>query len=157
DKRVGNNYKSYVNIPVSAGGETTNFVFGGIGDSIKIVDNSRFRTTISGLPYQIPTIVRAQASQIINGDEVVAAACAQPASVFDPLPAPGAMSVSCPDGQLPELNKLKDIRTNAELAKKGTAEGADLFTAVNGDFPVDGGSMMEPIGYPIDSQDSNTK
>lgn len=64
-------------------------VFGGIGDTVRLLDVKRWVSSISGLPYQIPTIVKVEADQLIKdlnlpkGEKVHAQACAQPASVYD--------------------------------------------------------------------------
>ncbi|MGD9681312.1 MAG: hypothetical protein AB7W16_09015 [Candidatus Obscuribacterales bacterium] len=160
DKKIGNFYKSYVNIPVTAGGVTTDFVFGGIGDSINIVDHKKWASNIPGLPYQIPTIIRAEADQSLasptdpTARRVKVIACAQPASVHDPLPAPGALSVSMPDGPVPEITNPGELYAEAELNDNGDG-GADLLTADVGDYPSDAGSRMVELCWPEDSSDSN--
>src|SRR5262249_47890290 len=118
--------------------------------SIRIVDHTKWVESVPGLPYQVPTIVRAQATQIIRGEEIVAAACAEPASVFDPLPAPGALSFSLPDGPVQGFTKLSNLFTDDDLNTMSGGEGTDMLTASNGDFPVDGGSWMSPMGWPTD-------
>ncbi|MBZ0189225.1 MAG: hypothetical protein K8F91_23475, partial [Candidatus Obscuribacterales bacterium] len=159
NSKVGNFYKSYVNIPVTANGITTNFVFGAIGDAIKIVDHKKFSTNVAGLPYQIPTIIRAQADQIMgdvnnpSGHRVRVIACAEPASVHDPLPAPGALSASFPDGNVPELKNPGDLYQDTELNNAGV-DPADLLTADVGDYPTDAGSKMVALCWPPDSSDS---
>ena len=146
-QQVSGFYRSYVNIPYDG----VDFVFGGIGPNIKIVDHRKWVDTIPGLPYQIPTIVKAEAIQQItstsaNADFVVSsAACAQPASLHDPLPQPGALSISFPDGAVPEIAKPSDIYTNSNLQ----AGIVDLLTAKNGDYPSDTGSSMTPMGWPV--------
>lgn len=157
--KIGNFYKSYVNIPYTADGVTTNFVFGGIGDSIKIVDHKKWTTNVPGIPYQIPTIIRAEADQSLasptdpSARRVKVVACAQPASVHDPLPAPGALSVSLPDGPVPELTDPGDLYQESELNNAG-ADPADLLTADVGDYPSDAGSKMVELCWPEDSSDS---
>ncbi|MBK9140932.1 MAG: hypothetical protein IPM23_00445 [Candidatus Melainabacteria bacterium] len=157
--KIGNFYKSYVNIPYTADGVTTDFVFGGIGDSIKIVDHKKWTTNVPGIPYQIPTIIRAEADQSLasptdpSDRRVKVVACAQPATVHDPLPAPGALSVSLPDGPVPELTDPGDLYQEAEL-NNGGADPADLLTADIGDYPSDAGSKMVELSWPEDSSDS---
>src|SRR5262249_21300002 len=97
-----NKYKSYINIPLS--GE--DFVFAGIGKDVRLLDVKLWVPTVSGLPFQIATVVRAEAVQDVHnathGDSRIRAmACAQPASIYDPKPAPGALVISFPDG-MPE-------------------------------------------------------
>ncbi|HMO24518.1 MAG TPA: hypothetical protein PKC98_26440, partial [Candidatus Melainabacteria bacterium] len=159
NSRIGNNYKSYVSIPVTAGGVTTRFMFGGIGNTIRIVDHKKWVATLPSAPYDFPTIIRAEAQQLIkdvqhpNGERVRAVACAQPASVFDPLPRPGALSISLPDGPVPELTKPADIYQNAKLNNPGI-DPADLLTAEVGDYPMDAGSRMANLVWPLDSSNS---
>lgn len=157
--KIGNNYRSYVNVPVSAGGVTTDFVFGAIGSTIRIVDHKKWVATNPSLPYEFPTIIRAEAQQLIkdvqhpSGERVRAVACAQPASVFDPRPRPGALSVSLPDGPVPELTTPGDIYTNPKMNNPGL-DPADLLTAEVGDYPLDAGSRMSELVWPLDSSDS---
>lgn len=149
--RSGNFYKSFVNIPYGG----VDFVFGGIGDSIKIVDYKRWAATIPSLPYQIPTIVRAQAVQKINdvhnpsGMDVLAVACAQPATVHDPLPAPGALSISFPDGPVPEVTQPQHCYTNSKLNGGGGSSDTTVLTAKTGDFPIDPGSNLSAMPWPL--------
>lgn len=144
-------YLSYVNIPYDG----TDFVFGGIGDSVRLMDVKRWVTTISGLPYQIPTIVKVEADQLIkdtvhspSGETVRAAACAQPASVHDPKPYPGAMSISFPDGPPPGITTPGVLFTDGQLNDPGNE--AEVYTANGGDYPTDGGTL-DKDNHPLDS------
>lgn len=147
--QVNGFYKSFVNIPYDG----VDFVFGGIGPNVKIVDHTKWVPSVPGLPYQIQTIVRAQAVQHLDdpympaGYDEMAVACAQPASVHDPLPQPGALSISFPDGPVPEIQFPKDVYQNANL-KAGVV---DLLTAKAGDYPTDAGSHMTPTYWPVAS------
>lgn len=149
--RVGNFYRSFVNVPYGG----VDFVFGGIGDVIKIVDHKNWRATIPALPYQIPTIVRAEAVQKIrdvhnqSGMDVSTVACAQPATVHDPLPAPGALSISFPDGPVPEISQPHHCYSNAKMNGGGGSSTALLLTAKVGDYPMDPGSNMSPMPWPL--------
>jgi hypothetical protein len=93
-----NCYKSYINLPVDG----TDYVFAGIGDSIKLFDAKNWVAAVPGLPYQLATVVRAEATQQLNGHEVQAtkhpavAAPNQPTSLTKPCP--GALTFSFPDG-----------------------------------------------------------
>jgi len=112
------------------------FVFASVGQSSRLVDPSLF-TTAGPQATQVPAVVRVDVNELIssqyhpNGDLVHAAACAQPGSVYDPKPAPGAFSLSFPDGPLPEIQKPGDVLTNKDL------QGADvnLLTPNGGDYP----------------------
>lgn len=158
-KKIGDYYKAYENIPVTTGGRTTNFVFGAIGDSIRIVDHKSWVATHPSLPYQFPTVIRAEAEQRINdvhnptGHVVKAIAAAQPASVFDPLPAPGALSISLPDGPVPELTAPGNIYLDPKMNNPGL-DPADLLTADTGDYPYDAGTQMVELCWPLDGSDS---
>ena len=155
NQRVGDYYKSYVNIPYL----DTDFMFGGIGTSIKIVDKKAWKPTLAGVPYQFPTIVRAEAIQNIKdlhsstGYDTKAVACAQPATVHDPLPAPGALSISFPDGRVPEIQTPEDLYLNANL-NSAEEDPMDLLTSKNGDYPLDGGSHMQNKPWPLDESNS---
>jgi len=148
-QQVNGFYKSFVNIPYGG----VDFVFGGIGPNVKIVDYRNWVATIPSLPYQMQTIVRAEAVQHMtdpynpNGYDVKAVACAQPASVHDPLPQPGALSISFPDGAVPEIRSPRDVYENTDL-KGGVV---DLLTAKAGDYPTDPGSNMAPTSWPVAS------
>jgi hypothetical protein len=151
--KIGNCYRSYVNIPYDG----VDFVFGGIGDSISIVDPKLFRTGPSGLPYEIPTIVRAQANELVkdihkpSGYTMRAVACAQPATVHDPLPFPGALSISCPDGRPPEITRPLDLYMHPKMngSSAPSANDVQMLTAQVGDYPTDSGSNMTPMNWPL--------
>lgn len=148
---TGSVYLSYVNIPYAG----TDFVFGGIGDTVRLVDAKRWVTSIKGLPYQIPTIVRVDADQLIkdlhspNGQNVHASACAQPASVYDPKPHPGALSISFPDGAPPGVNSPGALFTDAQLNDPGNQ--SEILTSSGGDYPTDNGSSLVVSNHPLDS------
>lgn len=151
--QISGNYRSYVNIPYDG----VDFVFAGIGDSISIVDQKLFRTGASGLPYEIPTIIRAQANELVkdihnpNGYTIRAVACAQPATVHDPLPFPGALSISCPDGRPPEITRPIDLYMHPKMngSNAPSANDVQMLTAQVGDYPVDAGSNMIAMNWPL--------
>lgn len=128
-------YMSYMDIPTD--GES--FVFAGIGDSIKLIDPKQWTATVAGLPYQVATVVKAEADQHVNdtqnpnGYNIHAIACAQPANVVDPKPAPGALSFSFPDGMPPEVLGPGTMLTNAQINSNGNCS---FQTSVNGDYPL---------------------
>ncbi len=142
-------YRSDTNIPFL----NQNFVFASVGKSSTLADSRMF---VAGgdttLPYCIPSIVKAEADQFIetsmSGAPVHCAACGVPSSLYDPLPAPGSLSLSFPDGPVPEIKKFADILSNGQLNDNGKPAG--LFTPVNGDFPWDYPSAsMTPMPWPI--------
>ncbi len=144
-------YLSYVNIPYDG----TDFVFGGIGDSVRLMDVKRWVTSIAGLPYQVPTIVKVEAQQLIkdihspNGERVKAAACAQPASVYDPKPHPGALTISFPDGSPPGIVSPSSLFTDGQL--NDTSNAAEVLKANGGDYPTDTGATLQVSHHPLDS------
>ncbi|MBK9141746.1 MAG: hypothetical protein IPM23_04570 [Candidatus Melainabacteria bacterium] len=150
---IGGFYSSYTNLPFK--GE--DFVFAGIGDSVTLVEHKRWRRSLDILPYQFRSIVRAQAVQELHdarsGDrQVQAVAAAQPASVFDPRPAPGALTISFPDGRPdgPEsLNRPLDLY-GANLSQG--SDSSDYYFIQDGDFPIAINSRVQhDANWPITS------
>jgi len=139
------NYKSYVNIPVATPTGNMDFVFGGIGATSRLVDEKVFVASAPSLPYHVPTIIKAEADQIIktsqtpDGATFHSAACAQPSSVFDVRPAPGAVAIEFPDGPVPTLVQPASLLTSDYL-NKGT--DCDVLSSV-GDYPKDAGAMLD--------------
>jgi hypothetical protein len=133
----GNNYVAFVNIPYNK----VNYVFGGIGDTPRLVDLRHFVTNNPSVAYQVPTIVKAECDQIIktsqtpNGATFHTISCAQASSTFDPKPAPGAVAIEFPDGQVPEFQKPGDL-----LSKLG-AIPVTVQTSSGGDYPVTAAGM----------------
>lgn len=141
-QRIGNYYRSYVNTPYG----DKNFVFAGIGEGATIVDHNKFAKTIDGLPYVIPSIVRAEADQKVSTTDGTnehtgvqhAAACAQPFNVYDPKPAPGILSLSFPDGRPPEIASLSNMWNQPQFQSPSTT---DVLTPLGGDYPGGGGTL----------------
>jgi hypothetical protein len=133
---------------------TTDFVFASVGKYSSLADPKLF---VAGgdqnLPYCVPAVVKAEANQYIattmNGDQVHAEACGVPSSLYDPLPAPGSLSLSFPDGPVPEIKTFADILNNGQL--NDVTKPASLLTPINGDFPWDPGSMMSPMQWPLNN------
>ena len=125
-------YKAFVDVPYNG----FDFVFAGTTDSIKIVDQTQFQTTVAGCPYVIPTIVKADADQNFqpaahNGQTGVqtihASAAAEPMNILDPRPCPGGLCVSFPD-KLPA--NVKSIAAILAMPSQLTS-----FFSNGGDFP----------------------
>lgn len=131
-------YVSEINCPYD--GE--DFVFGSISNNIKLVNTQLFQTSSAGLPYTIPSVIRAEADQMYDKNRVVhLSAAATAASVFDPKPAPGTLSVAFPDGRPPFIGSIYDIMNSPALA------GAPVMTVktpMTDDFPNPGGTAMSP-------------
>jgi len=128
-------YKSYVNISF----DNQDFVFAGIGNAIQLVDPKQWVFEVPGLPYQLRTIVKAEADQHLNsvenpnGYNLHAVACAQPANVVDPKPTPGALTFSFPDGIPPEIRIPNDMMTNSQL---NTGDNCSFSSSKDGDYPI---------------------
>lgn len=147
-QQVDGFYRSDMNIKYL----NTDFVFASVGKNSTLADPKLFVANgDQSLPYCIPAIVKAEANQFIatsmNADQVHAEACGVPSSLYDPLPAPGSLSLSFPDGPVPEIKTFADILNNAQL--NDVARPSTLLTPVNGDFPWDNGSMMTPMQWPL--------
>lgn len=162
---VNQRYKSYTTITRDG----VDWVFAGIGEDVKLIDFNKFQSSVSGLPYQFSTIVRAQATQDINDNgttrSITSVACAQPASVYDPLPAPGALVVSYPDG--PPVSYLLYTCGHTKFADLTSSTGclndsddnSDVLCANHGDYPTDGGSSLinNASAWPLNSIDPGHK
>lgn len=103
------------------------------------------------LAYCHRTIVRAEAQQNVMEEStstnhvIRAVACAQPASVYDPLPKPGALQISFPDG-MPE-GGTEDITRPTDLygpVLNNAAKVCDYYKGDSGDYPVTTGSKILP-------------
>ncbi len=155
-KQQNDFYLSYINIPTD--GE--DFVFAGIGDSMKLVDPRQWASVVPGLPYQVATIVKAEADQHVTdtqnpaGYNIHAVACAQPANVADPKPAPGALTFSFPDGIPPEIISPMSMLTNAQLNK---GDNCSYQTSINGDYPIGvPTTQMDDLDWPHTSLAQST-
>lgn len=143
NQRVGTHYRSYVNVPFG----DKDFVFAGIGDQVTLVDNSKFSRTLGGLPFVIPTIVRAEADQMISSHDGTtnhegvqhASAAAQPYSVYDPKPAPGIMSLTFPEGRPNEIISMGSMLTDPQLLSP--SPNTEVITPLGGDYPNGGGAL----------------
>lgn len=128
----------------------TDFVFGSVGKRVALCDKSKFRTTVPGLPFQVPAVVRAQAQQQFQDQgktwTTTFVACACAGSLEPPRPAPGALTISFPDGQFPEMANPGDVLNH------GSMQGAqmDIYTSQNGDFILDApAATLGPYPYTI--------
>lgn len=134
-------YVSGMNIPYDG----QDFVFASVGESLRLVDPKRFRESLGGVPYQMPSVVKAEADQDLvdstSGNvrrRVHAVACAEPASVYDPKPAPGTLTLSFPDTKPGEIGSIGDI-LNLPFMTGSTP--FDLKKADNTDYPLPGSSL----------------
>lgn len=150
---LAGNYRSYINIPFKG----QDFVFAGIGDAVKIVDSKRF-VSAPGLPYFHRTIIRAEAQQQVQDtglgktSTLRAVACAQPGSVYDPKPFPGALTVSFPDGMPTGPTTMSTPRDLYGPPLSTAGNQSDFYMASIGDYPVDVGSgIANDSSWPISS------
>lgn len=137
-------YRAFVNIPY----KDISFVFGGFGREAMLVDGKKWRARIPDLSYQFPTIVKVETG---NGKEI---ACAQPGAQYAELPSPGALTITFPDGPVPEIKHPGDCYRNESL-NSADNDTTDLLTASGGDYPVDGGSHMAELLWPLTGTKSN--
>jgi hypothetical protein len=160
--QMNGNYVSETDMQI---GTSAHFTFGSIGSSVRLVEQSNF-TGDNGLPVQIPAIVKAEANEVVSDNQkannmIHAVACAAPASVYDPRPAPGALSFSFPDGPIPEIQSPKDMTTNSNISAlmvdttnnspKAITPFANLQTPGPGDYPLNPGSQMNGMAWPLGS------
>ncbi len=159
---INNCYRSYMDIPFNG----QDFVFAGIGANVKLVDPRMWVAAPTGLPYFHRTILKAEADQIVNdpthtSQTIHAIACAQPASVYDPRPAPGALQISFPDG--PPNNPDPNVSPATPLYKPydlyaapmndPTNATTDYFMSNGGDYPVAAASniVIDTPEWPVAS------
>ena len=125
-------YVSEMNIPYS--GEE--FVFASTGKSVALGDLSKWRQSISGLPFQMPSCVKVEADQKFKDQDkefiMHFAACATPGNDIK-HPMGGAIVMDFPDGPIPEINKPKELYTWVEMENNKCS----ILSVENGDFPVD--------------------
>ncbi len=144
NQSMNNCYMSGMNIPF--GGE--DFVFAAIGDSLKLVDPRKFTESLASVPYQMPSVIKAEADQKIQDQTdktyrtVHAQTCASTASVYDPKPAPGTLSISFPDTMPPEITNVNSI---LELPGLNGATPMDLKKSTSGDYPEPGTSLTPTV------------
>lgn len=133
---IGGCYVSETDIPVGS----TSFVFASTGKQVSLGDPGRFKTSTS-LPFSIPAVVRVEGDQEFEDQgrkhKQHFVACATTGSdVVRPTGA--ALSISFPDGPIPEIATPQQLFTWPEMQKSN----ADVLTADAGDFPVDTGSKL---------------
>lgn len=139
-------YVANVNVPTSDG---TQFVFANLGTTVRLVDDRTFLTTVPGVAFEMPAIVRAEADQSINSNGTTAvqhsSASAQGSNLYDPRPAPGLFSINFPDGVPPEVQRPGDL-LKPPFTTTAPVVGS---TPVGGDYPSGGGglSTIAPGGW----------
>lgn len=132
DQVLAGSYVSDTNIPYN--GE--NFVFASTGKRVALGDLSKYTSSVDGLAFQMPAVVRIDADQKFQdqGRTYVQhfAACATAGNDIQHTPG-GALTISFPDGPLDELTCPADLFTWSEM----TSKHCDVLSCDGGDFPVD--------------------
>ncbi len=156
NKQLNDFYLSYVNVPVG----DQDFVFAGVGDSIKLIDSKQWVAQAPNLPYQLATVVKAEVDQKMHNGQndqdytLHAVACAQPANISDPKPAPGALTFSFPDGIPPEIVNPMSMLTNTQL---NSGINCTFQGSRDGDYPMNKpGSHIDDIDWPYPSLAQST-
>lgn len=174
---VDNKYKAYTNVAYNG----VDFYFAGIGSAVKLVDSKRWVANIGSIPADsfLPTVVRAEAVQNVTDstgtNSLKGVACAMPASIHDPKPAPGLLTMSFPDG-MPTKDKpdfpaaySNDPKVKndppylapmnfytKELMEKG--DESDYYNSATGDYPCDTASSIEyDSTWPLSAMDPDKK
>lgn len=129
---LGGSYVSDSNIEYGS----EDFVFCSTGKRVSLCDASKFTKTVTGLPFQMHSVIRIDADQKVydQGKSYVQhfSSCASPGNdVVHPMG--GALTISFPDGSIDEINCPADLLEWDELKKKK----CDILSADGGDFPVD--------------------
>lgn len=113
----------------------TDFVFGSVARRVSLCENSKYRDVVPGLPFQMPAVIKVDATQRFQDQgktwTTTFSACACAGSAEPPRPAPGALTLSFPDGPIPEMVNPGDVIT--------TVGGAtmDIYESTGGDFNKD--------------------
>lgn len=148
---IAGNYRANINVPLG----NLDFVFAAIGDSIKLIDSKKWVQASTALPYQYPTIVKAEANQLLKtnyGDKTArAVACAMPATVYDPRPAPGALTISFPDGVPDGPEKVEKPLDLYAAFLSQSQDTSDFYVADPGDYPITSSSKITAGNWPISS------
>ena len=126
-----------------------NVVLAAVAQTTRLVDPTTFTAKLAGIPtsQQMLAAVKAVASELVvdsqnpQGNTVVVTSCAIPANNVDPRPAPGALSISFPDGQIPDWKTPMAMLTDTQMNTNLT----DLQQATGGDYPTDNGSTMSEM------------
>jgi hypothetical protein len=130
----------------SAAYGSMNVVLAPIAQATRLVDPKTFTTTLSSVPpkqVQMQAAIRVDAAERVvdsqnpQGMDIHMVSCAVPANVYDTKPAPGAFSISFPDGQIPDWTTPMQMLNEPQLANGNV----DLQMPVNGDYPSPGASM----------------
>ncbi len=142
----GGFYKSGRNIPYQGKA----FVFAAGGNSAALVDFRRYKSTIAGLPYQIPTVVCCRAEQVYNETDaisgsrvrsVTATSCARPACLVDTKPKAGLFGISggVPLNMTPYPGNFYQLLTHIDLYN---CPADAVYTPINDDYPISSTALI---------------
>ncbi len=129
------------NLDIKYGG--LSFVFASLAKGTRLADHNSFVSSLPGGTQGISTIVRCQADQDFQETDnmgrriqrrVHMIAAAEPGALVDPRPAPGILSLSMPDGSVPEISKLSDCIIGGDIS--GSPSDRTASPTLN-DFPPD--------------------
>jgi hypothetical protein len=136
--QIGNRYISDRDIPVNG----NHYVFAAVGDQPALVKSENWTPTVSGLPYQMPAVVRVQAKQVFKeqgrSEQQKYMSCAT-AGGDQHATAAGAFAVACPDGNMDEISSVGALWSgfmNHDI-------DANPLLSQGGDFPTGGGKLVD--------------
>lgn len=124
-----------------------NFVFGSVSRHVALCDKNQFRTATSA-PFQMPSVVRVTAQQQFRDQDkqwiTTFVACASAGSTEAPRTAPGALTISFPDGRPPEIATPGDVFDPSIVNNNSR-----VYQSASGDFIKDRPpSSLVPWGGP---------
>jgi hypothetical protein len=153
-------YLPFIDVPYN----NHDFVFSGGDDVNTLVDLKTFSTDASQLPYAVLNVVKCEADEVVDYKDQEAktesatmhiAACAQPASVLDPLPNESALAIRFSPGTFAEFARPGDLLVNPGIQYSPT-DG--VVSPTSGDYPqnpvapivlVDATTVHPPFGQVV--------
>ncbi|HEY9713952.1 MAG TPA: hypothetical protein V6C72_10810, partial [Chroococcales cyanobacterium] len=169
-QQISGFYAAFTDIPYQSGGSAgmTHFAFAGTSDSIRLVDPQAFSITAANLSdakLLIPSVVRCEADQhFVDRDQmgrsisrtVHVAGAAECCCAFMPVPHPGALTFSFPNGVPPEITSPLSLYNDPQHILNWSP--IDLFQQppATGDYPESPLSRLS-VPYWTDSHPRLTK
>ncbi len=133
----------------------TPFVFAAQGANTTLVDFRAFQTSIAGLPFSTPAVIKVDADEQYTENEsltrtIHATAAALAGTIVDQRPNPGAFTITFTDGPVPEIVQPGDLINNAQVQTDPT----DIMqTPLTGDYPQTALSNFQLPALPDASPD----
>jgi len=130
-------YSPNVAINYTSNNKQTPFVFAAQGPNATLVDFRVFQTSLNGLPYSTPSVVKVDADEKYTDNGVMthtihATAAALSGTVTDQRPNPGAFTITFMDGPVPEIVQPGDLINSPQIQ----ADPTDMMqTPLTGDYP----------------------